>query len=333
MTTPKTKNPHTGQLEAETAQGSGNIAKHSARVERYAKAHARSRDMLKYLYAQVDNPGSTQLPRGDLKRLVVAMEGCGNYLVFRNYFTVNQVKLTKAQFCKKHHLCPLCAIRRGAKQVQAYSERHTAILSDNPQLRTSLLTMTVKNGSDLEERFEHLQRAITKLTRKRTRALTGSRDKTEFTKIHGAVGTYEVTNKGKGWHPHTHMIVLHDEDIDTEALAVEWHNITGDSWVIDLRPIQNPTDVGSDFVEVFKYAIKFSDLSLQDNYNAYVTLRGRRLVFSFGLFQGVQVPETMLDDELKDLPYIEMLYCYFGTEYVLTSSSHAKFDITEEEEA
>ena len=40
---------------------------------------------------------------------------------------MDKVKLHAAQFCKAHLLCPLCAIRRGAKALAAYLERWEAI--------------------------------------------------------------------------------------------------------------------------------------------------------------------------------------------------------------
>ena len=47
------------------------------------------------------------------------------------------------------------------------------------------------------------------------------------------------------------------------------------------------------FMEVFKYAVKFSDLSLDDNWHAAQLLKGKRLLNSFGLFRGVEVPEEI----------------------------------------
>jgi hypothetical protein len=41
---------------------------------------------------------------------------CGDYLLFRHYFTIDAVRLHAASFCMKHLLCPLCAIRRGARR-------------------------------------------------------------------------------------------------------------------------------------------------------------------------------------------------------------------------
>ena len=36
----------------------------------------------------------------------------------------------------------------------------------------------------------------------------------EFSKIDGCVYSYEITNKGNGWHPHIHMVALVDDWID-----------------------------------------------------------------------------------------------------------------------
>ena len=54
------------------------------------------------------------------------------------------------------------------------------------------------------------------------------------------------------------------------------------------------------FLETFKYALKFSDLELSDNLHAYKTLKGKRLINSFGALRGVEVPEELTDDDLDD---------------------------------
>ena len=64
-------------------------------------------------------------------------------------------------------------------------------------------------------------------------------------------------------------------------------------------------------LETFKYALKFSDLELSDNLHAYKTLKGKRLINSFGALRGVEVSEELTDDDLDDdLPYMLMLYTY-----------------------
>jgi hypothetical protein len=91
-------------------------------------------------------------------------------------------------------------------------------------------------------------------------------------------------------------------------LRAEWEAITGDSFMVDVRPFHDQDDVLNGFLEVFKYAVKFADLSLDDAWHGYQTLSGRRLIASFGAFRGVDVPEDLTDEGLDDLPYVELLY-------------------------
>jgi len=142
---------------------------------------------------------------------------------------------------------------------------------------------------------------------------------TELCKAEGAVYTLELTNKGNGWHPHCHMIVLAASAPSQSALSAEWHKITGDSMIVDCRPITGDPSEG--FMEVFKYAVKFSDLSLEDNWHAAQRLKGKRLLNSFGLFRGVQIPESLLDEPLDELPYWDRFYRYLGGEYQFTGES------------
>ncbi len=60
------------------------------------------------------------------------------------------------------------------------------------------------------------------------------------------------------------------------------------------------------FLECFKYAFKFSEMELDDNYHDYETLRGRRLFGSFGSLRGVKVPEDAECDLAS--PYVELVY-------------------------
>jgi hypothetical protein len=257
-----------------------------------------------------------------LQNLQPRVDACGNYLGFRHYYTVGRVRLTAARFCKCHLLCPLCAIRRGSKMLTAYVEKHALILAENPGLKMSMITFTVKNGDDLQERYKHLKKSIQNLEERRRNYLRKGTGKTEFSKVLGFFGTYEVTNHGKGWHPHVHMLVLHREFIKAAPLKREWAEITGDSHVLRIDPCRHPNDPGQDFLEVCKYALKFSDLDPEQNLHAYEVLRGQRLVFSAGLFWGVDIPEELTDSPLEELPYFEMLYKFIlGSGYNLTTKA------------
>jgi len=276
------------------------------RIARYSGLKNRSREMAQYLRGlKADNP-----TRKDIERISVTVTGCANYLVFHDYYTVDQVRLVKAVTCKKSLLCAFCAARRAAKLVDKYLGTVEAVMASETSLKPVMITLTVKNGESLEERYNHLKTAYAALQRHRKHCNQG-RAWTEFAKVQGAIHSYEFTRGETGWHPHIHMVALVSDWIDQKALSKEWEAITGDSFIVDIRRIA-PGDNGlaSGMLEVFKYALKFQDLSLDDTWHAYETLKGKRLMGSFGNLRGVEAPESLLDDPLENLPYLELLYVF-----------------------
>ena len=145
-----------------------------------------------------------------------------------------------------------------------------------------------QDGPDLAERFKHLKNSQHELWKRKQRRRGSVLDGVE-----GAVWSYEV-KRGTGsgvWHPHLHMIALAEVQPDAERLSREWHQITGDSYIVDVRPISQE-DPASGFVEVFKYAVKFSDQEPADTVHAWETLRGKRLLASSGCFRGSMYPTS-----------------------------------------
>lgn len=272
------------------------------RVDRYGKAKRSALDTAEYM---------ATLPKH--QAVANRLSGCGNYLLFRHFFTIDTVKLHAASFCMKHLLCPLCAIRRGAKALGAYLDRFEALKRSSARLRPFLVTLTVKDGPDLAERFKHLHDSQRELWKRKQRRRGSVLDGVE-----GAVWSYEV-KRGNGsglWHPHLHMIALAEVAPDAERLSREWHQITGDSFIVDVRPISQD-DPASGFVEVFKYAVKFSDQEPADTVHAWETLAGKRLLGSAGCFRGVEIPEDLTDDpgDYLGLPYVDLLYRYLSGRY------------------
>jgi hypothetical protein len=301
-------------LDGEVENGYDDSEALPGRLNRYAIAHRRAVKMSGYIKAVA--PGTTHRSAADLGYLASTLHACGSYLVFRDYYTVGKVRLSAANFCRKHLLCPLCAIRRGAKALKAYTDRLSVILQDNIKLKPYLVTFTIKNREDLADAFGHFTRSMKRYTDKRRKALSLSNRNlpVEMNKAAGGVSSIEV-KRGAGsglWHVHSHAVWLCEEMPDAKILAEEWQAVTGDSYVIDVRPFSgsNLADYLTGFMEVFKYAVKFSSLELSDNWEAFNLLSGRRLVNSFGLFRGVDIPEEMTDEPLDDLPYIEMFYQY-----------------------
>ena len=294
----------------ESDKGCGALM-HGQRVAKFGERKKRSRAMSSHLLHQSDYPQHRKLGH--------TVRRCANYLVFNNYYTVDQVRLAKVMTCKKHTLCPFCASARAAKSVERYLERFNVVTETKPDLIPVMLTLTVKNGDDLSERFEHLVKSFRAYQQRRRDWLKKGRGFNELCRADGGVFSYEITNKGNGWHPHLHAVLLVDSYMDVEALSREWEAITGDSKIVDVRKLQ-PKDgsLANAFQEVFKYALKFSDMSLEDNLTAYDTLIGKRLQGAFGSLWGVKVPDKMTDELLDDLPFIEMFYRYeFGKGYDL----------------
>jgi hypothetical protein len=298
------ENPDERQLDGV----SGGIEAHPGRVNRYGKARSRALDIAEY----IEGSDQAQSLAKQLKRL----QSCGDYLAFRHYWTVDEVKLHGARLCCQHLLCPLCAIRRGSKALKAYLDRWEVIRADKPALRPFLVTLTVKDGPDLAERFEHLKSAQRELWMRKHRRRGSVLDG-----VAGAVWSYEI-KRGNGsglWHPHLHMIALAEFQPDQVELAREWQAITGDSFIVDVRPISSD-DPASGFIEVFKYAVKFGDQPHADTLHAFQTLRGKRLLASSGCFRGVVEPEGLLDDceALEGLPFVTLFYRYLPGGYSLT---------------
>jgi hypothetical protein len=298
---PKRENPEQVELDGV----SDGIEALPRRVDRYGKAKKGALDVADYI-------GTFAIHRAIAKRV----RGCGDYLVFRHYYTVDQVKLHGAQLCMAHLLCPLCAIRRGSKALKAYLDRWEVIRADKTSLRPFLVTLTVKDGEDLEERFNHLHKAQRELWKQKQRGRGSPLDG-----VAGAVWSYEI-KRGKGsglWHPHLHMIALAECQPNQEELSRQWHNITGDSFVVDVRPISQD-DPAEGFMEVFKYAVKFSDQPPADTLQAWLTLKGKRLLASAGCFRGVPEPDDLMDDAtaLEDLPFVTLFYRFMQGRYALS---------------
>jgi plasmid rolling circle replication initiator protein Rep len=313
----KEKPGYADSLARETQPGLDEASAFSGRLERYAEAKNRALSMADYIKSDVP-------VNEENSKVLFALETCGSYLVFRDYYTVGKIRLSGMCSCKKHLICPLCAIRRGAKSVKAYLEKLQVIQQDHPGIEAYLVTLTVKDGPDLAERFAHLVKAIKRYHTQRRMANSSRRPSVEANKALGAVWSYEV-KKGKNsglWHPHLHAVWLCYDEPRLKDLKAEWQEVTGDSFIVDIRPFHDQDNVATGFLEVFKYAVKFSSMEPADTWHVFETLRGHRLVASFGLFRGVKVPESMTDDDLpEDLPYIELFYRFIrGVGYSLTDT-------------
>ncbi|WP_104499425.1 protein rep [Acinetobacter indicus] len=297
---------------------SADADQHRDRITRFATLKHRAKNQENYLFTLAqfkDNYEKDVKNQESINALKSAqkLNECGNYLLFKNFYTIGEVKLAKLRTCGQHLLCPFCAAIRASRAIQRYVERINQVLQENRKLKPVLITLTVKNGSDLAERSEHLMKSFRTLLERRRDYLKKGWGYSEFCKVQGAMYSYENTfNEKTGeWHPHIHMFALVDQWIDQQEFSEYWHSITGDSMVVDVRRAKKEKGHGYSkaAAEVCKYALKFGDLSVEKTWEAFKVLKGKRLTGSFGLLWGVKIPDTMTDDMPEgDLPYLEMLY-------------------------
>lgn len=131
-----------------------------------------------------------------------------------------------------------------------------------------LITLTVKNPMVLTRGgVQRVRRSFSQMLRL----------KHYKERLSGGMYALEVHNKGNGWHPHMHCIAS-GRDIHTSRVSYDWHRITGDSNICDVRDIVVPDDA-------FKYILKDllkppQCLSKEKEYNE--ALKGLRFVSKFG---------------------------------------------------
>jgi hypothetical protein len=257
------------------------------------------------------------LVKANAQKLAQRVYRCGAHLHFREWCDhKSRVTLHRGYFCQVPLLCPLCAIRRGAKLLRRYVERAAFLLRSHDAF---LVTLTVKNGPDLFERFQHLRSGVRRLKDRGVKGYGSMAD------VRGFVGSFEFTKSHHGWHPHCHMVWFvpkgaHVQGGAGSQLSADWHAITGDSFIVDARPLHG--ELVDAFCEVLKYALKFSALDLADNLHAFHVLRGKRLMTSGGVMHGLELPEdARLEDDPLDGPFIEIVYRWAGSQgYVLHDS-------------
>lgn len=234
--------------------------------------------------------------------------GCGSWLHLREFLTTGETRLVNAKFCKRFRLCRSCAIRRAGRLTESYLPKVESLLQADSTLIPAMVTLTVKNGEDLLERINHLKQSWRlMLAAKRRGASESSRNApVQWNRVEGSLRAIEITRGRGGWHPHAHCFVLLRDYIDQAELSREWEQWTGDSKIVGVTKCKNGVLPG--LLEVLKYAIKFSDLTDGELWEAHLACNGTRSVDPQGCLRGV--PEPDIDqDSLEGLsgPYRDII--------------------------
>ncbi len=169
--------------------------------------------------------------------------------------------------------CNPCATARARVIAQNVIDRLAGV-------RVRFITFTLRHSTEtLAELLDRLYASFR--TMQRTRLWRDN--------VKGGVGFLEVkhSDRSDGWHPHFHVLV-EGKYIDKKALQRTWHDITGDSFIVDIRLPRGPKNVAH---YITKYASKpLSTSFLHDRHlldEAVQALKGRRLCTTFGGWRGV----------------------------------------------
>jgi hypothetical protein len=173
------------------------------------------------------------------------------------------------------------------------NERAT-VLRDNLAILCSgklvrFVTLTLRHSpTSLKSQIDRLYRSFRELRRR------------EFWKSNVTGGAafleLKLSSKSGLWHPHLHMLV-ETKWLEQRELSRSWHEVTGDSTIVDVRPIGAGDDVQR---YVTKYVTKPASaevFAVPDKLDEMmVTLRGRRLCTTFGKWRGEKLEEREKDE-------------------------------------
>lgn len=229
-----------------------------------------------------------------------------NLVAFRESLETWKRELISANFCKYDRICIACATKRAIRMIKRFEQGIKE--NDLYKKKRYYIVLTIKHNKDdeLADLLEKLMQWKLKLARNfRNSKRPNHKSKSFFHYFDGMVISIEVSHKGKNWrHPHINILACSDYDIPieqwkyrrwttNEQLKKEWLNITWDSYIHNIRQINVQWEyfTWSGIWEVFKYAIKFSDLSvpqlaeIMDIQNK----KWYRFFSTYGIFRGRKV--------------------------------------------
>lgn len=159
-----------------------------------------------------------------------------------------------------------------------------------PETRLRFMTLTLRNSDQpLNEVLTRLIVSFGKLRRRRDVAAC----------ITGGCWFLEITRNPdtSQWHPHLHVL-MQGTFLPQQVLKKNWHEITKDSFVVDIRAIRD-TDQAADYV--CKYATKGCDASVWSDplalSEAVTSLAARRTFNPFGTWTKLELSKPPTGDE------------------------------------
>lgn len=151
--------------------------------------------------------------------------------------------------------------------------------------QTRFLTLTLKASNEpLTVQLDKLYNSFQALRRR----------KFWKDRVYGGIAFLEITwsHQHQTWHPHFHLLI-EGHYLAQQKLKTLWYNITGDSFVVDIRFVR---DLRTAARYVTKYASKpFNNTFLNRPAQldeALLAFKGRKLLLTFGTWRGVTLIKT-----------------------------------------
>ncbi len=177
-------------------------------------------------------------------------------------------------------MCGTCAAQR-ARRLGADLERKVrALIEAEKGTRAVFLTLTIRNTPEISGATVGTMWTFYRRLRQRK----------IWRQVGGSAASIEFTNRGNGWHPHIHALLILPPGAwlaDQADWSREWAEITGGSGIVDIRPVRG-SRLAAAVREVAKYAAKApeleDDLAILELHRA---ISGRRLWVTTGNLRGV----------------------------------------------
>ena len=228
-------------------------------------------------------------------------EGCGRKY---NTFRCKNIHEHKAKerhdiafpYCCEQRICDRCCMKRG----NVVREKVIDILKHRNKTRTnkfSLLTLTKKMSN-----VRYLSPSEVKRFNKHVRKLIN-----ELFPKSDDCGALAVLEFGKKLNIHAHIIV-YGPYYPQSYISRKWKEITGDSYIVDIRAIRDHKVVANYLVKYIAKSPKFDNLKF---YSAYLkAISGVRRLHRYGIFYGFKAGEV---------ESIKCPYCGGGLRYLWTA--------------
>jgi Replication protein. len=233
---------------------------------------------------------------------------CCNLISFRRYLETGDIQLVSANFCKYDRICVACATKRAMRAIKKFSQGIEENNLYGKKWYYIVLTISHKQDDTLEELMKRLMTYKDRLAKAyRNSKRKEQKTKSFFSLFDWMIISIEIAHKGTNWrHPHINILACGDSDIPIEAkyfhgttnsqLLEERRKLTdGTSYIHNIRKIEVKKDHFSRswIGEVFKYAIKFSDLSMEQLAEVMVAQHKHQYRFfaTYWIFRGWKLGE------------------------------------------